>query len=66
MAHQIIQAQEQFTNWPVASVADSQFRHVIELSPPAFWAVLETTSPWASPGEYVLDFHVTSDGRGGK
>jgi hypothetical protein len=46
--------------------ANSQFRHIIELSPPAFGAALETVSPWAGPGESVLDLKVTSGRRGGK
>jgi hypothetical protein len=46
--------------------ANSEFRHIIELSPPAFSAALETVSPWAGLGECVLDLNVTSGGRGGR
>jgi hypothetical protein len=56
-ADKLIQAQERSTNWLLASAAD--------LSPSAFWAALETASPWASLGEYVLDLNVSSEvGRG--
>jgi hypothetical protein len=57
---------DKITNWLFASAADSQFRHIIELSPPAFWAALEIASPWTSLGEYVLDFSVPSNGGAGK
>jgi hypothetical protein len=52
-ADTILRVQERFMNWRLASAAGSRFRHIIEVSPHAFWAALETASPWASPGDSV-------------